>query len=103
MKLPEGFQVNGEIEENSDKQYFLKIQFLLYGLKQASFNWHKKLKKALEDIKYVASDIYPCLYLVNSIIVLTYVDDCKIVGNNMKDIDSFIDSLKNDPEKFVLI
>ena len=80
----------------------IKLEVFLYGLKQASFNWYELLKKFLEDRKYVASDIYPCLYLVNGIILLTYVGDCIIVVNNMKDIDSFIDSFKNGPEKFVL-
>ena len=38
----------------------------------------------------------------NFITVLTYDDDCIIVGNNIKYINSFIDSLKNGPEKFVI-
>ena len=55
------------------------------------------MKKALEDRKYVSSDIYTCLYLENGIIALTYVDDCIIVGKNMKEIHSFVDSFKNGP------
>ena len=69
----------------------IKLKVLLYGLKQASFKWYEKMKKYLEDRKYVASDINPCLYLGNGIIVLTYVYDCIIVGNNMEEIDSLID------------
>ena len=80
----------------------LKLEVLLYGLKQSSFNWYEKLKKFLDDRKYFASDIEPCLFLGNGIIVLTYMDDCINVGNNMKDIGSFIDSLKNFHEKFAL-
>ena len=38
----------------------------------------------------------------NFITVLTYDDDCIIVGNNIKYINSFIDSLKNGHEKFAL-
>ena len=60
------------------------------------------MKKVLQDRKYVASDIDPCLYLGNGMIVLIYFDDCIIFGNNMKEIDPFIDSLKNGPEKFAL-
>ena len=44
MQLPAGFQVYIDIEENSDKHYFLKLEVSLYGLKQASFNWCEKLK-----------------------------------------------------------
>ena len=35
-------------------------------------------------------------------IVLTYVDDCIIVGPSMDNIDSFVKSMKNGPEKFIL-
>ena len=97
MQLPVGFQVDGKTKYNSEKRYWLKIEVSLYGLKQASFNWYKKLKKALEYRKYPTSDIDCCLYLGNCIILWTYADECIIVGNNMKEIDSFIDSLRNGP------
>ena len=102
IKFPAGFQVYGQTEENSDKHYLLKLEISLYGIKQASFNWYEKLKKDLEDRKYIASYIDPCIYLGYGMIVLTYVDDCTIVGNNMKDIYSFVDLLKNVHEKFAL-
>ena len=35
-------------------------------------------------------------------IILTYVDDCIIVGNSMKDINSFLRSLMKGPETLVL-
>ena len=35
-------------------------------------------------------------------IVLTYVGDCIIVGPSMVDIDAFVQSMKNGPERFVL-
>ena len=35
-------------------------------------------------------------------IVLTYVDDCIIVGPSMVDIDAFVQSTKNGFEKFLL-
>ena len=35
-------------------------------------------------------------------IILTYVDDCSIVGSFMKDIDGFVASMKYGSEKFVL-
>ena len=36
-------------------------------------------------------------------IVITYVKDCIIVGPSMVDIHDFVQSMKNGPEKFVLI
>eukprot|EP00984_Skeletonema_dohrnii_P038098 scaffold40932_cov255-Skeletonema_dohrnii-CCMP3373.AAC.1 len=35
-------------------------------------------------------------------IVLTYVDDCIIVGNSVKEIDEFIKSLQGGKEDFIL-
>ena len=34
--------------------------------------------------------------------MLTYVDDCIIVGNDMKDIDEFVYSMQHGPENFIL-
>ncbi len=35
-------------------------------------------------------------------IIITYVDDCIIVSNSMKDINTFITSMKDGPEEYVL-
>jgi hypothetical protein len=102
MQLPIGFQVEGQTEADSDRQYVLKLNKSLYGLKQASFNWYEKLKTSLEDRNFKPSEIDPCLYIGNGMIVLTYVDDCIIIGPAMKEIDKFVESLKNGPENFVL-
>ena len=62
-----------------------------------------KVKKPLVGRYFKPSAIDPCLYIVNYMIVITYVDDCIIVGPSMVDIDYFVQSMKNGPEKFVLI
>jgi hypothetical protein len=74
----------------------------LYGLKQASFNWFDKLKTGLIDRDFKPSKIDPCLYFKSGMIVLTYVDDCIIVGNDMKEIDEFVKSMQEGPENFIL-
>ena len=102
MYLPIGFQVDGQTETDSDKNYILKLNKSLYGLKQALYNWYGKLKKGLEDRGFTKSQVDPCLYLKDEMIVLTYVDDCIIVGNSMKDIDSFVNSMQTGPENFIL-
>ena len=102
MYLPAGFQVDGQTEENSERRKILKLNKSLYGLKQASYNWYEKLKKGLEDRGFKPSSIDPCLYLRKGMIVLTYVDDCIIVGNSMKEINYFINSMKNGSENFIL-
>ena len=75
MKLPIGFQVDGQTEAYFDKQYFLKPNKNIYGLKQGSFNWYEKLNNLLVDRYFKLSSIDTCLYIGNGMIVLTYVDD----------------------------
>ncbi len=35
-------------------------------------------------------------------IIITYVDDCIIVSDSMKDINTFLKSMKDGPEEYVL-
>ncbi len=34
-------------------------------------------------------------------IIITYVDDCVIISNSMKDINTFVTSIKDGPEEYV--
>jgi hypothetical protein len=97
MELPAGMELEGC--RNSD--YVLSLKVSLYGLKQASANWHNKLKTALEDRGFVESLSDPCVYIRKDMMVLTYVDDCILISKDGSVIDDFIDSLTNGPEKFV--
>ncbi len=99
MYLPIGFQVD---TENKSKCYILKLNKSLYGLKQASLNWFKKLKQGLIDHRFRPSAINPCLYFKKGMIIITYVDDCIIVSNSMKDINNFVKFMKDGPEEYVL-
>ena len=87
MYLPIGFQVDTEKES---KCYILKLNKSLYVLKQASLNWFEKLKQGLIDRGFHPSVIDPCLYFKKGMIIITYVDDCIIVSNSMKDINNFL-------------
>ena len=83
MYLPIGFQVDGHTEASSEHSFLLKSNKNLYGMKQGSYNWYEKLKKSLFDRGFKLSDIDPCLYIGNGMIILTYVDDCIIVRLSM--------------------
>ena len=102
MQLPVGFQIDDQTESESDKCYVLKLNKNLYGLKQGIFNWYEKLKTSMVDKYFKPSDIDPCLYIVNGMIILTYVENCIIVGPSMDRIDSFVESMKTGKENFVL-
>ena len=102
MNLPIGFQVDGQTKSDSDRHYVLKLNKNLYGLKQGSFNWYNKLKTSLVNRNFKPSDTDPCLYIDQGMIVLTYVDDCIIVGPFMQKIYALVKSKEVGPENFTL-
>ncbi len=101
MELPIGFQ---PIEDPSSPQhYVLKLRKNLYGLIQASFNWYEKLCDGLKSRGFKPSKINQCLYTRKGMVILVYVDDCIIVGEDMGEIDDFVLSMQNGLENFVLM
>ena len=82
--------------------YVLKLKKNLYGLKQASYNRYGKPRDGLMDRGFTPSKIDQCLYMKKGMIVLVYVDDCIIVGDDMTKIDKFVESMQNGPENFIL-
>jgi hypothetical protein len=99
MLLPIGFQVD---KENESKWYILKLNKNLYGLKQASLNLFKKLNQGLIDCEFHPSAINPCLYFKKGMKIITYVDDCIIGSDSMKDINTFVESMKDGLNGYVL-
>ena len=65
----------------------LRLNKSLYGLKQASRNWWKKLDALLVSLGGVASSADPCLYTIRRdgkvLYVLVYVDDCQLVSGDL--------------------
>jgi hypothetical protein len=99
MELPLGFDAP---DSQNRKHYVLRLNKSLYGLKQAGYNWFAKLSNGLEDRGFVPSSVDPCVFFGQGCIVLTYVDDCIIVGDSMHRIDALIQSLHGGDEHFVL-
>jgi hypothetical protein len=100
MEVPLGIAVYDR--EDHSGMYVLKIKKSLYGLKQASLNCFEKLKLGLTNHGFTPSEIDPCLYMKKDMILLTYVDDCIIIGTSMKSIDAFICSMQHGKENFIL-
>ena len=103
MQLPIGFQIDSQTEADSDIHYVLKLNKNLYGLKQGIYNWYEDMKKYLVERYFKSSDIVPCLYIGKGMIILTYVDDCIIVGPSTKDVDGFVDSMRSASKHSVFI
>ena len=95
MELPAGMEIQGK------PNCLLKLRKSLYGLKQASANWHQTLKAALIDRNFVESLSDPCVFIGEKMIVLTYVDDCILISKEKFTLDNFIKSLKHGKENFV--
>ena len=93
MEIPLGVAVKSK----DGGSYLLKLKKNLYGLKQGSHNWFKHLEQGLRKRRLIPSEVDPCLYLKKGLAVLTYVDDCILVG-----VDDLVESLKNGEEKFIL-
>ena len=78
MELPAGMELANDSGKSS--RSILKLKKSLYGLKQASLNWHNMLKAALLDRGFVESISDPCVYITKDLIVLVYVDDCILIS-----------------------
>lgn len=83
MSIPEGLKIkncNGKI---------LKLKKAIYGLKQSSLVWYKKVKDCLCNLDFKNSKYEPCLFqkIVGNVkvIVAVYVDDFLIFSNNTEE------------------
>ncbi len=102
MELPAG--VNPvDVSDIDCRRYVLKLNKSLYGLKQAGFNWFKKLQEGLIAWDFIQSQVDKCVFFCKDCIILTYVDDCIIVGHIMIVVDSVILLLKDESEHFDLV
>ena len=97
MELPAGMELPGK---SNSSTHLLLLRKNLFGLRQGSFNWHQKLKTALEDRKFMESLLDPCVFIRDNMIILTFVDDCILISKDGAVIQEFIDSLTHGSEKF---
>ena len=94
MTQPEGFEVEGK------EQLVCRLKKSLYGLKQAPRQWYKKFDSFMVSHGYRRTAADHCVYVRKFgngkfIILLLYVDDMLIVGQDSK----MIDRLKRDMSK----
>jgi hypothetical protein len=102
MELPAG--VNPDNVSDGDLCiYILKPNKSLYGLKQDGYNWFEKLREGLITRDFIQSQVDKYVFFWNDCIVLTYVDDCIILGKDMAIIDAVISLLKEGHKDFKLV
>jgi hypothetical protein len=102
MELPAGVNPVNVSDENH-RRYVLKLNKNLYRLKQAGYNWFEKLREGLFARDFIQSQVDKCVFFRNDCILLTYIDDCIILGKTMANVDAVIASLHVGDENFQLI
>ena len=101
MELPSGFTPADEIDENR-RRYVLCLNKSLYGLKQAGHNWFKNLRTGLTDRGFIQIQVDKCVFFRDGCIIVTYVDDCIILGETMNIVNCIIKSLQDGDKDFEL-
>ena len=92
MYQPEGFEVEGK------EHMVCRLKKSLYGLKQAPRQWYKKFDSFMMSQGYKRTEAYHYVYIHqfsggNFIILLLYVDDMLIVGQDAILISKLKDEL----------
>ena len=86
MKQPLGF------ETHDKKSHVCRLKKALYGLKQAPRTWYGKIDSFLMSLGFTKSKADPKLYFKvkdgNQVILLLYVDDLFLTGNEKLILDS---------------
>eukprot|EP00957_Ditylum_brightwellii_P104054 7927440-Ditylum_brightwellii.AAC.1 len=96
MELPIGM----DIQHGVTKDYVLRLNKSINGLKQSSLNWFNLLPKALQKKgrDFRPSKVDPCMFVKDDCILLVYVDDVLVIGKSKDTIERFISSLKSGVE-----
>lgn len=93
MEQPEGFIK----KENEGK--VLKLNRAIYGLKQSSRVWYKKVEEVLTNLGYKTSNFEPCVFIKNYndslTIIALYVDDFFIFSNDHIESENLKKELSN--------
>jgi hypothetical protein len=84
-KVPYGISVpNANVERN---MYYVKLNKLVYDLKQFGRMWYNRLKEFLLNKCYSNNDDCPCVFihkfLIGFYIISVYVDDLNIIGTEL--------------------
>ncbi|KAK6116290.1 hypothetical protein DH2020_049966 [Rehmannia glutinosa] len=80
--------------EQGNQNLVCKLSKAIYGFKQAPRAWYSKLKQVLQQLGFQFSEADNSLFFrrtnTSYIIILVYVDDILITGNNDKEISNLV-------------
>ena len=75
---------------NRGSQFVLRLNRSLYGMRQSPRYFFKYLTKRLERQGLKPSDLDPCLFMSDKLIVIIYADDVLVYARDSGDIDDLI-------------
>jgi len=89
VRQPKGYVKLGR----NGRELVCRVLKSLYGLKQSPRNWNKVIDEWLRGFGFEPSKVDPCVYIYRRggvlIIIVLYVDDLIIAGNNRGAINAF--------------
>jgi Reverse transcriptase (RNA-dependent DNA polymerase) len=87
-EMPHGFDEPGKV---------LRLKKNLYGKKAAPRHWFQHRRECLIATGFQQmTDIDPCLFILDKVICLVYIDDTLLYACDMKDIDDVIRKLTDE-------
>ena len=92
MELPQGWGPDDKAANNRD--YVLKLKKNLYGAREAARNWWLRLRGGLLRRGFHQSEIDPCLFMRDDCILVSYTDDCCLLGKNQHVLKQVIADLQ---------
>ena len=95
VRMPPGYQQKNKAGE----ELVGKLVKSLYGLRQAARNWYVTIRGWFIKYGFKPSAADPCVFIKrdaagNTLVVVLYVDDMMIVGNNKRIVDVFIAAIE---------
>jgi histone deacetylase 1/2 len=82
MEIPRGFTVDGD-----PKDYALRLDKNLYGLKQAGRVWNLHLTRRLLELGFSQSNVDPCVFYRGTCVLLIYCDDTLMMSPSKTELD----------------
>ena len=86
MRIFEGLNKYMNEKEGFEREYILKLERSIYGLKVSPKQWNVLLDKVMKKLRFRSCPFQPCLYIWRSgnkfAIVLVYVDDILMTSND---------------------
>ena len=90
MDIPVGFVFDGA----HPRQWVIRQDNNLYGLKDSGLAWFEKIEEFLADRGFIQSQVDPCVWYKEEIVLLLYVDYCLMFSPSKDKIEEVYASLQ---------